>query len=250
MLKILRADGYKLIHSVMMLIYFGVVFLLLFIHPIMILSSTESLYMEILQVGYLNIASTVAPMIFAVLFVGRDFGSGSIKNTYQSSNKVAYVFSKVIYILAFCVIVELVYFVLMLIFASIGSIQINDPTNKVPPKVLYLDMFFRVIASFSMGTMSMLLVILLRHEYIVLPIMLVYFFVSSIIYSMIGSSIGDDFAIFRYITQYSDWVTNEVILMFKSINKINAVRYVANIVFYSSLFTGFSILTMYKRKAV
>lgn len=143
----------------------------------------------------------LAIIVFSVLFTAKDLSSGYIKNIYTFSNKLCYIFSKVIYFFIFSliyVIGEFLIDLLLNLLVGVGVIY-NLENGPFPAGAFFLSAFTEVLNGTAISTVCCFLCVLLKKEYIVLVIALLYLFViSGAIYIAIDNLVGGDFSIKTY----------------------------------------------------
>lgn len=207
MLNQLKFDFFKLVKSKTLLVFWILPLLLLLLEPVisyLIQGGKSSVFSE------LNSSSSnlfLAIIVFSVLLTAKDFSSGYIKNIYSFSNMLCYILSKIIYFFAFCLIYLIAEFLINAFFnvvtgvCLIYDVEFDDFTVGA----FFLSTLTEALNGMAIGTVCCFLCVLLKKEYIVLVITLIYLFVANMgIYVAINTVIGHGFSIQPY-TLFSFW---------------------------------------------
>ena len=110
MLKMLKFDFYKIFKSKMLLSFFIIALCTVFVYPIMYFVpyyNDSSVYLDLY---YSSSMLMMFLWLFIVPFVTKDFSSKYTKNlfaNYSLSDRIFYVLSKFVYIIAFSVLIML-----------------------------------------------------------------------------------------------------------------------------------------------
>lgn len=217
MLKMLRFDFYKIFKSKALLSVFIVTLGLAILDPLILFDKTD--YSILPSLFYWNCLGFL-PITFVVPFVSKDFSSKYIKNVYSSysfADKIYYILSKVVYIFAMCVIWFLLRFASHSIFTLIRSAAadekivfvfvdlLNHPNatlNEFVSNGLFYY-FSQMMGCFAEGMLCMFLCVLLKKEYIVIIVVVLYWFVlSGLVYGLIGDTANyfkDNLSIFGMV---------------------------------------------------
>lgn len=178
MLQTLKFDLYKILKSRSMIFVWVITGLLLVSSPLMnylLHQNSGSVMKSILGTGGSMPLST---WFFVAVFSTKDYSSGYIKNIWTSSNKFYFVISKLIYCLLFCMIYCILTFLLdwffNLIFAG-GIIHSSQDDFLVIHFII--NELSIILNSTAIGSVTILLCVLVKKEYIALIIMSAYFFV-------------------------------------------------------------------------
>src|SRR5699024_186732 len=122
-----------------------------------------------------------------VLFISRDISSGYIKNIYTFSNKLKYVLSKVVWILVFCVLGQVLEFLFHWVMNAISGINmLYDVSQPFPLQEFVLMEAMNMLHGVAIGVFCIFLCLLLKKDYIVLIILFSYLFViGGMVYGLI-----------------------------------------------------------------
>ncbi len=196
MLKMLKFDFYKIFKSKMVLAFFIITLCLVFVEPIMYYVPYEnsgSVYLNLYNSGTTLI---LISWIFIIPFVTKDFSSKFTKNLvpdYSLSDRIFYVLSKFVYIVAFCVLYMLLQFIVEIIFNyTLGEHCMHkyeyEYNYGFTVQDFYLRYFVYTLNAIAAGTVLMFLCLLLKREYIVLIIIVPYlFYFNAMFYGIIES---------------------------------------------------------------
>lgn len=209
MLKMLKFDFYKIFKSKMLLSFFIITLCLVFVSPLMFHIASESgdsVYASLYHQSSIFVGTS---WIFIVPFVAKDFSSKYTKNftaNYSLSDRIFYVLSKLIYIVAFCVLFMLLQFVVEIIFNyTMGEHCMYKVAGEFTEGdsftigEFYLNYFVKTLNSIAAGTVLMFLCLLLKKEYIVLIIIVPYiFYFGTTICDLINFIVGGHFEISYY----------------------------------------------------
>lgn len=194
----LKFDFYKIFKSKIILSFFIIALCTVFLDPIMYHIATESgdsVYASLYNIGAIPIMTS---WIFIVPFVTKDFSSRYTKNftaNYSLADRIFYVLSKLVYIVAFCMLYMLLQLVVEIMFNyTIGEHcmykvagQFTDG-DRFTVGEFYLRYFVWTLNSITVGTVLLFLCLLLKREYIVLIIIVPYlFYFNFMFYSLINS---------------------------------------------------------------
>lgn len=163
--NILRFDFYKLIKSRILYIVYIAAFLLA-IHGAVdiyfIKSATDYNYLQ--EYKNSNSFLTILVMVFAVLFVVKDYASTYIKNIYPSINKAWYIISKALYIILFCVLYSALEFYAFYLLgnkygigAPLSPELLASLTQDIKVKLLVVT-----LSSAAIGIFVMALIVLIK----------------------------------------------------------------------------------------
>ena len=194
MLKMLKFDFYKIFKSKMLLAFFIITLCLVLFQPILTYGggfNSDSVYSNLYNASGTFI---MFMWIFIIPFAAKDFSSKYTKNLvpdYSVSDRIFYVLSELIYIVAFCVLYMLLQFVVEIIFNyTLGGHCIYDKFDNLTVREFYLNYFVQTLDVIAAGTVYLFLCLLLKREYIVLIIILPYiFYLGPMLYSLIDSLI-------------------------------------------------------------
>ncbi len=200
MLKMLKFDFYKIFKSKMLLAFFIITLCLVLFQAILNYAggyNQQSVYSNLY-----NASGTFVTFmwLFIVPFAAKDFSSKYTKNlfaNYSLADRIFYVLSKILYIVAFCVLYLLLQFVVEIIFnyafgegcmyEAAGQFSEGDGFTVGE---FYLNYFVQLLDCIAAGTVYLFLCLLLKREYIALIIILPYiFFLGPMLYSLIDSLI-------------------------------------------------------------
>lgn len=211
MLKQLKFDFYKIIRSKSFFVVWVLMILFCMVNPVMAIvqQSTDDVYSQ-LQAGGAMIPVSI---VFSVLLSAKDLSSGYIKNIYSFTNKLCYIVSKAVYIFSCCIL----YALGEILFAVIGNYCFGSGVfydasrytlGEIFPLGYFItDYLLEILNSTAIGVVCCFLCMLLKKEYIVLIIALLYLFVGSgAVYIVINTIIGHGFSIEPY-TLFSFWPT-------------------------------------------
>ena len=209
MLKQLKFDFYKILKSKTMLFFWILPLLLLLLEPVLFYVIQGEKLSVFAQLRSSSSNLFLAVIVFSVLLCAKDISSGYIKNIYTFSNKLCYILSKVVYLFAFCLTYMIAEFLINTIFNVFTGVCMIYDVNKdlFPAGSFFLSMFTEALNSTAIGVVCCFLCMLLKKEYIVLIIALLYLFVGSgAVYIVINTIIGHGFSIEPY-TLFSFWPT-------------------------------------------
>lgn len=203
MLKQLKFDFYKILKSRALFVVWILMLLFCLVNPVMAIvqKSTDDVYSQLQASG----AMIPVSIIFSVLLSAKDLSSGYIKNIYSFTNKLCYIVSKVVYIFSCC----LIYALGEILFAVIGNYCFGSGVfydasryslGEIFPLGYFIaDYMLEILNCTAIGVVCCFLCMLLKKEYIVLIIMLLYLFLgSSSLYAVINNLAGADFYIEPY----------------------------------------------------
>ena len=264
MLKQLKFDCYKIFHSPVMLSVLAVCFALCLAWPIsMNIGMNGSLYHYLLEQDE-NMLLPIAVILFTVFLVGMDFNSGYIKNIYTSTNRVAYIFSKIICVLVFVIVYLVLYLLLsMLCCVTFGSKMIYEKLHdsghgyiagdNFPIGLVYARLFTTGCIVFTYAMAVMFLLFVTKNQWVALVIGIVYYFVAPSLQGLVDRAIikifglKEEFTIEKFLIlqfSYWNWALSE---------KLNwipkyALGFCGIQMFYTLLAIGCSFLVFMKRK--
>ena len=265
MLKQLKFDCYKIFHSWMMRIVLIVCFILCVLNPILTnIASSESLHALLCSTSSQTFV-IIATFLFTVFLVGIDFSSGYIKNIYASSNRVAYIFSKVICIFVFVIAFQVAYYLLSMLFCvAFGSGIIYDKPHAVEGGSMWGDTFniglsyYHLFADGSMAfTYSMLVMFLLfatKNQWAALIAGILYFFLGRYLDQLFNTLIMKmfrlkyEFHIERYLVLQFDYFDNWATMNLDKLITKSALIFSGVMTFYSALAIGCSFPVFMARK--
>lgn len=208
MLNILKYDFYKLTHSKKLKIFYIIAISITFLVDAIsyIAEGNNASVLNYMYSSYSTVTCCIL-VFFVPLFVGEDFTSGYIKNVYTNTNKLYYVLSKLIYIIAFCVTMWLVEFVIYALFVYIFGgrciVSKRDYINryntasentKFDPKAAYLTEIFsmfglKLLGFIGVGAIMMFFTALFKNDIIVACVGFAYsFFLSGLIVNFLRDS--------------------------------------------------------------
>lgn len=213
MLKMLKFDFYKIFKSKMLLSFFIIALCTVFLNPIMYYvpyRNYDSVYASLYNSSSLIV---MLMWIFIVPFITKDFSSKYTKNfaaNYSLSDRTFYVLSKLIYIIAFCVLTMLLQFLVVIIFNyTLGEGCMYEVAtefsegDRFTVGEFYLRYFVWMLNCIAAGAVYMFLCFLLKREYIVLIIILPYiFYIVYMVYTAIDSFVIEHFHISDFSIDY------------------------------------------------
>ena len=125
--------------------------------------------------------------IFAAVFSGKDMSTGYIKNVYSSVGKFGYILSKVVVIVTYTLISSFCVLLLEIFFNyTMGEGIMFDPA--LPVGAYFANRALLNWAYIGLGAFIMLIEMLVKKEYVVALIYVVYVtFVMNLFYQMLGS---------------------------------------------------------------
>lgn len=203
MLKMLKFDFYKIFKSKMVLAFFIITLCMVFVTAVMNYAggyNKDSVYSNLYMIG----ATPVSYLwIFVIPFVTKDFSSKFTKNLvadYSLSDRIFYVLSKFVYIVAFCVLYMFLQFIVEIIFNyTLGEHYMFEAAGQFTVREFYLRYFAQTLNAIAAGTLLLFLCLLLKREYIVLVVLLPYmFYFDYTIYELINSFIIKHFEVPYY----------------------------------------------------
>ena len=239
MLKMLRADFYKIVRSKVLLSLFIITLLTTLIMPIFMLTDSS----EQTVFGDLFGGNTLASLswIFIVPFVCKDFSGNFIKNvlpTYTKKDRVYYVLSKLLYIFIFCVLYFLITFIATIIFnyAFSKGVMYDKSYDNFTLAEFWLNIIATLLNAVAIGALLLFMCMALKKEYFVIVIFLPYmFYFCSLIYNAI------DEAIFNATQEYTNYT--ELFTLFGPVLSTHDIEEFPVIIGMSLLYTAvFSVL--------
>lgn len=198
MLKMLRADFYKIFKSKVLLVLLIVVFCCVIVNPLTQIDDQSinnfSVYRNLESQSMLK----VYMWIFVVPFVAKDLSSGFLKNifpSYSGADKAYYIFSKLFYIFALCLLYFILDFIVNIIFAAAANpddwMMYNPERDDFTVGFFYFNYIAQLINAVAIGSLLMLLCVLIKREYIVFIIVLPYLFLlGPMLYEFINDSVA------------------------------------------------------------
>ena len=200
MLKMLKADFYKIFKSKMLLAFFIIALSLSLLNPILhaVDMPDYTVYYNFRQPGILY----GVLWIFIIPFVCKDLSSRYMKNlipVYSEKDKFCYVLSKAFYIFVFCILFMLLNFVFEIILNYSFGIGRMHGKEFFTVEEFYLFFLCSTLSSVAIGTVLLFLCVLVKKEYIVTIIVLPYLlFLCHLIYDAIDRAVGGGFRIELY----------------------------------------------------
>ena len=210
MLKMLRADFYKIVRSKILLILLVISLCVTIISPLTIIgdyingndfSVYGNLYTQSLMTGII--------WIFIIPFVCKDFSSNYIRNvlpTYTQKDKVYYIISKIFYIFVYCLVYTVLSFLIEVIFNyTCGpGMMFNPERDYFTVKQFWMCYIAKFMNAVSVGALILFLCMALKKEYFTLIIFVPYlFFISGLIYNAIDSAVLENTGNAFYIEVYT-----------------------------------------------
>lgn len=272
MLRQLRFDGYKLIHSRMLWIVYAVVFALALVIPIQEAALHNSVFSALTDVTPPVMLIQISVVLFAAFFVGADFRSGYIKTVVSRVEWAKYILSKMIYVFVFCILWICLFHLLQLAIIPMGGggvvtvfeSKVDDVVvyerEKYNFGLLYCKLLWTGLSAFAYGMLVMFVLTASKSTIAALVCGLVYCFVfPSTVFPEINSLLINSFGVkeqMYIIEKYtiSDggyWFIDTCTEQSNSMLKVTTgdhLLYYFGILFYTMLSVGFSILICYKRK--
>ena len=198
MLKMLRADFYKIFKSKVLLVLLIVVFCSVIVDPIFLMNSQSASNMSVYYNLFMSSMFKMYMWIFVVPFVTKDLSSGFLKNffpSYSGADKAYYIFSKLFYIFALCLLYFILDFIVNIIFAAIANpddwMMYNPERDSFTVGFFYFNYIAQMMNAMAIGSLFMLLCVLLKREYIVLIITLPYIFMlGPMLYDFINETVA------------------------------------------------------------
>ncbi len=273
MLKQLRFDGYKLIHSRMLWIVYAVSFILMLITPITtaaVEGDSASVFATLQHVEDTAFVK-ISVVLFVAFFVGADYRSGYIKTVISRVEWAKYILSKAVYVFVFSILWVCVYHLLSLAIIPMGGGEVVGTTAKWVGDIsegewvyerekynfglLYCKLLWAGLSAFAYGMLVMFVLMASKSTIVALVCGLVYYFVvPSYLFPEINSLLisagvkNQMYIIEKYTVTAPFWFfdafTGEVI----KLKKEDLLLYHFGILFYTLLSVGFSILICYMRK--
>ena len=195
MLKQLRFDGYKLIHSRMLWIVYAVSFILMLITPITTaaVEGDSASVFNTLQHAEDTTFVQLSVVLFVAFFVGADYRSGYIKTVISRVEWAKYVLSKVIYVFVFSILWVCFYHLLSLAIIPMGGGEVVGTTAKWVGDIsegewvyerekynfglLYCKLLWAGLSAFAYGMLVMFVLMASKSTIVALVCGLVYYFV-------------------------------------------------------------------------
>lgn len=263
MLKQLRFDFYKLIHSRVMWGVLIAALILAMVNPIISVASFHDSAFSALRGMSSTTFVNVSVVLFVAFFVGADYRSGYVKSIVTRINWAYYVLSKVIYIFAFCILFGLAYQLFFILFTLMGGGKVYEP-NIYEPNIsqaqyggaVYYKLLCEVFVSFTYGMLVMFVLIASKSTIAALVVGIIYLFVSEYLYNLADIILVKVFGakeqgypnIISYYTVLGieQWFYDPIYP--GKMSQIAMGRYSAITLLYSLAAIGFSILIPYIRK--
>ena len=198
MLKMLRADFYKIFKSKVLLVLLIVVFCCVIANPLYLMDE----YIITNNSVYRNLESSSMlrgyMWIFVVPFVAKDLSSGFLKNifpSYSNADKAYYILSKLFYIFALCLLYFILDFIVNIIFTAAANpedwMMYNLERDDFTVGFFYFRYIAQMINAVAIGSLLMLLCVLIKREYIVFIIVLPYLFLlGPMLYEFINDTVA------------------------------------------------------------
>ncbi len=178
MLNVLKLDLYKILKSKTLYAFWILATLLIFLRPITTYVINQDKYVSVMSHLGGGGEITLAVAVFACLFTCKDYSSGYIKNLYGNINVMEYTLSKVICIAFFCLTYMIIEFIIDSIFNFIFGVGIIYNLEQDGPNFLVsgflLSRLTYVLRGLTIGVFVMFLSTLIKKEYIVVAIVLIY----------------------------------------------------------------------------
>ena len=208
MLREIKFDFFKVFKSKSILITLISTFLFLCLTPI-IMHVIQQNNVSVTNAYLGDSSATMCVIVFAVIFCGMDFSTGYIKNIYTNVGKIRYIFSKVLILLTYSLLISILMFLIHFIFVyafGCGQIVMLPVDYGIGDKYTFSDFvwffFIRVLGLTSLGLFVCLLCFLFKNI-IATIVSFVWLFVSGLIYSMIDGIVysinpTQDFTVANY----------------------------------------------------
>ncbi len=201
MLKMLKADFYRIIKSKMLLILFIVNLCLVFSWHLLFPDHYSEYYGSLYSTMYSQTNMQLWIWIFIVPFAAKDLSSKYFKNlcpSYSQADRLFYILSKLIYIFAFCLLYALAQ---LAVNAVIGYAYNRDNFVIYDPERdnFTVGRFYLMYAAYTLngvaaGTLTLFLCNLFGREYVVLAVLLAYmYFFSTAFYGIINDIVQNAF---------------------------------------------------------
>lgn len=277
MLKQLRFDGYKLIHSRTLWVVYAVAFLLALITPVLEAVNGEAVFWVLHYTDNMAMIQ-ISVVLFVAFFVGADYRSGYVKTVITRVEWAKYVISKVIYIFAFCIAWVCVYHLLSLVIIPMGGgglvptvVKWVGDENRIGDELvgewvygkaeynfglLYCKLLWMGTGAFAYGMLVTFVLMASKSTIIALVCGLVYYFLApTYLYPAINSLLVNGFGvkaqtyiIQKYTLAAPDWILDGFTWEPIKLKTGDLLLYHFGSLFYTLLYSGFSILICYKRK--
>ncbi len=199
MLRQLKFDFYKITRSKVITWQWLLTGLILILDPLLIYVISEN-QVSVVERLITTTQLTLPLVVFSVLFISRDISSGYIKNIYTFSNKLKYVLSKVVWILVFCVLGQVLEFLFHWVMNAISGINmLYDVSQPFPLQEFVLMETMNMLHGVAIGVFCIFLCLLLKKDYIVLIILFSYLFViGGMVYGLIENLFNYSVQIYPY----------------------------------------------------
>ncbi|MCI9010330.1 MAG: ABC transporter permease subunit [Clostridia bacterium] len=270
MLKQLKFDCYKIFHSRTMRIVLYVCLLLSLVYPIakFTTNGTNSFYTLMAEMTsgiFSQQLLNLAAVLFIVFLLGMDFNSGYIKNIYTSTNRVAYIFSKIICLFVFIFVFQVLYFLFGLFGSAVadypiylkpgsGSNAFYELGDSVYIKFVHFNLFAQGCVAFAFAMAIMFLLFVTKNQWAALVVGLIYVFLGEYVHLLIDTVINKvsrsevEFHIDRYLILQYDYFLKELSGTYNIIRWKGALLFIGMTTFYTLLAIGCSFLVFMKRK--
>ena len=201
MLKALRYDFYKIFKSKALLGVFVASVCISFFDAFLV----GFYYHDTCLFQHLNAPMLVRylPAVFTVPFACKDFSSKFTKNVfpeYSLKDKICYVLSKIVYIFAVNLIWYILFFLSYYAFVSLRChVQnvpfvfeyiMDDGTLFMSASGGIFSYFCVIINAFALEMVLLFLSVLMKKEYFILVVFILYYFLAPVIYGIIEKVIG------------------------------------------------------------
>ena len=258
MIKQLRFDFYKLIHSRVMWGAWIAVLILAMVNPIVSVAVHHHSSAFLALRGMTSVMfANISVVIFVGFFVGADYRSGYIKTIVTRVNWAYYVLSKVIYTFAFCILFGLAYQLFVILFTLMGGGKVYEPHEAHLGGVLYYKLLCEVFMAFAYGMLVMFVLMATKSTVAALIVGFVYLFVHVYLYDLADIILvacgAKKLAYENIIAHYTvlglqQWFFNPLYDSSGKLSQVDMGRYSAITLLYSLAAIGFSILIGFKRK--
>lgn len=258
MIKQLRFDGYKLLHSKTMLGVLIVTMILALVNPLIsAITSNDSAFLS-LRAMTSSMFANVSAVLFVAFFVGADYRSGYVKTIVTRINWACYILSKVIYTFAFCILFAFAYQLFFILFTLIGGGKIYTPDTIEARQggLVYYKLLCETVVAFTYGMLVMFVLMTSKSTIAALVVGIVYTFLSAYFYDLadiilvkVFGAKQQEYSIFaKYTVLGTEQWFFDMFYGGEFPKHADIVRFSLVTLLYSLAAVGFSILICYLRK--
>lgn len=249
MLKMLRADLYKLFKSKILLVLFILMLCSTIIEPLSWMGPQNLNNYSVYSILRSGTALQEFIWLLIVPFAAKDFSSGYVKNffpSYTKRDKLFYVLSKVAVIFAFCLLYYLVKFAVNVFFVYIANPEdwmMYDPAeNTFTIGYFYFAYIAGMLNAVAVSSVITVICMLTKKEIFAFLVSLVCIFLSAFVCRMIDNEVGE-----RYFIEVYTLFAQYNALYYSSAEQIAVMLGISVFYIVLSVIVGYVILTRRSR---